>query len=318
MPGAGRLSGKTALVTGATGFIGAALARRLQGEGAVVHGLSRRPAPAGDACDRWWTADLVDGDATRRVLDAARPDLVFHLASQVAGAREVEHVLPMLHANLVGTVNLLAAAAQPRGPRVLLAGSMEEPPTDGRWPVPASPYAAAKLAAGAYARMFHALYGTPAVCLRIFMVYGPGQPDTRKLVPYVTTSLLRDEAPALSSGARRVDWIYVDDVVEAFVAAAVAEGVEGRTIDVGSGELVTVRSVVERLVALIRPSVAPRFGAVAERALEQEPVADPAPAAALLGWRPRVPLDEGLRRTVAWYRELGRTPGVPKATGVSR
>ena len=69
--------------------------------------------------------------------------------------------------------------------------------------------------------------------LRIFMVYGPGQRDTRKLVPYVTTSLLRGEMPELTSGAREVDWIYVDDVVEAFLAAAVAPGAEGTSLDVG-------------------------------------------------------------------------------------
>ncbi len=86
--------------------------------------------------------------------------------------------------------------------------------------VPGSPYAAAKTAVASYGRMFHALYGLPIVHLRVFMVYGPGPQDITKLVPYVTGCLLRGEPPRLSSGTREIDWIYIDDVVEAFVAAA--------------------------------------------------------------------------------------------------
>jgi nucleoside-diphosphate-sugar epimerase len=90
-----------------------------------------------------------------------------------------------------------------------------------------SPYAAAKFAASAYGRMFHALYHTPVTILRLFMVYGPGQQDLRKLVPYVTLALLKGEMPRVSSGVREVDRIYVDDVAAGYLAAATATGVEG-------------------------------------------------------------------------------------------
>jgi nucleoside-diphosphate-sugar epimerase len=186
--------------------------------------------------------------------------------------------------------------------RLVMAGSLEEPTPDRAWPTPHSPYAAAKLGAGAYARMCHALYGTPVVWPRLFMVYGPAQPDVRKLVPYVTTSLLHDESPELSSGSRPVDWIYIDDVVDALLAAAVADGVEGRTFDVGSGRLVPIRHVVEEIARLCDAKVAPHFGTVPERPLEQVRVADVAPTAAYLGWRAQTPLEEGLRKTVDWYR----------------
>ena len=83
--------------------------------------------------------------------------------------------------------------------------------------------------------MFHALYGLPVINLRTFMTYGPGQRDGSKLIPYVATALLRGESPRLSSGTREVDWIYVGDVVDAYLAAAVADGVEGTSIDIGSG-----------------------------------------------------------------------------------
>ena len=299
------LRGKVTLVTGATGFIGATVAGRLRAAGAIVHGVSRHAQPENGACDRWWQADFSDIGEVRAVVAAVEPDVVLHLAALVSGARGLDSVLPMLHANLLAAVNLLVATTERPVERLVLAGSLEEPPPDLAWAVPPSPYAAAKLGAGAYARMCHALYGTPAVCLRLSMVYGPAQPDLHKLVPYVTLSLLRGEAPALSSGTRPVDWVYVEDVVEALLAAAVTDAAVGRTLDVGSGELVTVREVVERIARLVESGASPRFGAVPERALEQVRVANVAETAACLGWRAWTPLEEGLARTVDWYRRHG-------------
>jgi UDP-glucose 4-epimerase len=307
-------AGKTVLLTGATGFIGGATARRLREAGATVHGLSRRPPADGDTCDRWWPIDITEITAVRGVLAAVRPEIVFHLAGLSSGSRALDMVLRMVHVNLVGAVNLLVAATERPVARLVFAGSLEEPSPDGAWPVPASPYAAAKLGAGAYMRMFHALYGTPALWLRLFMVYGPAQPDVQKLIPYVTLSLLRGEAPALSSGTRLVDWVYIDDVVEGLMAAAVAEGLEGRTLDVGSGELVAVREVVAELERLVNPRVLPRFCAIPERPMEQVRVADAAATAALLGWRPRTPLKEGLAKTVDFYRR--QVPGAAETLEV--
>jgi len=303
------LSGKIALVTGATGFIGGALARRLRESGASVHGVTRRPTDGLDPRVRWWRADLEDADETRRLIDEARPDLVFHFASLVSGDRALEMVLPALRANLLAAVNLMVASTERGRARLFFAGSMEEPSPGEEWPVPCSPYAAAKFAAGAYARMCHALYGTPVTWFRIFMVYGPGQPDERKLIPYVARALIRGEAPAVSSGSRAVDWVYVDDVVEGVLAAAIRGGLEGRTLDIGSGRLVSVRTVVESLVQIVASGATARFGAVAARARERECVADVQATHARLGWRPRVSLEEGLERTVAWYRARGDGEG---------
>jgi UDP-glucose 4-epimerase len=298
------LSGRSALVTGATGFVGAALVRRLREAGAAVHCVSRRHQPAAGPWVRWWQADLTEAADVRRLFAAARPDLVFHLAGLTSASRDLPGVLPILHANLVATVNILVAAAEYPVRRLLLTGSLEEPLPDGTWPVASSPYAASKLAAGMYMRMCHALYGAPAVCLRVFMVYGPQQSDVRKLVPHVTCSLLRGEVPAVSSGRRPVDWIYVDDVADAFLAAAVAEGVEGETLDVGSGCLVTVREVAERLSRIVDSGIRPSYGSMPDRPLEQTCVADVERTDARLGFRAGTSLDAGLRKTVEWYRRV--------------
>lgn len=291
--------GTRALVTGATGFIGAHLTRRLAGLGAVVHAVSRRPGRTSEHGEVWHAADLADPGAVRNLVRRVRPDHVFHLASAVTGARDPAIVRATLDANLGAAVNLLTAATEVPVRRLVLAGSVEEP-REGD-PTPQSPYAVAKWAATGYARMFHRLWGVPVTVLRVAMVYGPDQPDTGKLVPYVTLALLRGEDPELSSGTRPVDWVYVDDVVEAFVRAAEAEAAAGRVLDVGGGGRVTVRETVELLARIVGGAARPRFGAVADRPLDRPQVSDIGPTAEVLGWRPRVGLEEGLRRTVAWY-----------------
>lgn len=300
MSAGGSLRGRHVLVTGASGFIGAHLVARLERDGAVVHAVSR--SAEGSAGSRWWRVDLADAEQVAALVAAVEPMVIFHLASEVAGAREVANVLPMFRSNLASTVNLLCAAA-PLGARVVLAGSMEEPDPGDPGAAAGSPYAAAKGAGTIYARMFHTLYGLPVVHLRVFMVYGPGQRDERKLVPYVTLALLRGEPPRLMSGRRAVDWIYVEDVVDAFLAAAVSDDAVGRSLDVGTGRLETVRGVVERLAGLVGGDAEPEFGAMGDRPLEAVRIARTAATEAAMGWKPRVALEVGLARTVAFYRD---------------
>jgi len=300
------LRGARVLVTGASGFIGQRLCRRLAEAGARVHATGRSGELSGEELEGRSRGDLAEASFARSLVEEARPDLVFHLASRVTGSREPEAVLPTFHANLASTVNLLVAVRDAGCRRLILAGSMEEPEPDAEsLPVPASPYAAAKGAASAYARMFHALYGLPVVTARLFMVYGPGQRDLGKLVPHVTTSLLRGERPRLSSGRRPVDWIYVDDAVDGLAALATAPEIEGERLDVGSGELVTVREVAERLAAIVRAAgVAAELGVgeLPDRPLETVRRADVERTRELTGWRPEVSLDEGLWRTYEAFR----------------
>jgi nucleoside-diphosphate-sugar epimerase len=247
--------------------------------------------------------DLADPTATDALVDAVRPHVVFHLAAHVTGRREAAEVRPSVLNTLLASVNVLSSVTRVGCDRLVMAGSMEEPDTGISEAVAASPYAAAKWAASSHARMFHALHGTPAVILRLFMVYGPGQHDRTKLVPYVITSLLRGERPQVTSGSRLVDWVFVDDVVRAFIAAGAVSGVEGSTVDIGSGRTVTVRKVVESLIDLVDPDLGADFGAVPERPGEGSRAADVARAAATLGWHPSVVLEEGLAQTLRWYRQ---------------
>ncbi|MEV0623158.1 NAD-dependent epimerase/dehydratase family protein [Nonomuraea sp. NPDC050404] len=291
---------KRVLVTGASGFIGGHLATRLAALEADVHAVSRG---IGTQAFRWHQVDLRDQKATAGLLRAVSPDVVFHLASEVNGARDPEMVPVTLAGNLQTTVNLLTAAVRHEC-RVVLAGSIEEPrPGNGHAAAP-SPYAMAKHAASGYADLYRRLWDLPCTVLRPSMVYGPAQRDTSKLVPYVTLALLRGEEPRLTSGAKVADWVYVDDVVSAFVAAAESDRAIGQSFDVGTGIRTSVRELVKLLYELAGNPAEPPFGAVADRALDITQAADTGPALDLIGWRPTVDLTDGLRRTLEWYAGL--------------
>jgi UDP-glucose 4-epimerase len=275
MEWADRLSGNSVLVTGASGFIGGHLCRRLTACGARVHAVSRGSQRSDSEHLSWWQADCGDSSEIRELFRAVRPQIVFHLASHVAGARELDVVLPTFSGNLASTVHLLTAAAEVGCQRIVLAGSSEEPLGFNETAFPCSPYAAAKWASSIYGRMFHQLFQLPVVMPRIFMTYGPDQKDVHKLVPYVIRRLLRGEVPRLSSGRRQADWIYVGDVVEGLLRAAVVHGIEGCGFDLGSGSLISVREIVGQITEIVDGSVEPVFDASLDRPFEQERAADP-------------------------------------------
>jgi nucleoside-diphosphate-sugar epimerase len=181
---------------------------------------------------------------------------------------------------------------------------MQEPSTDAGKCIPCSPYAAAKWAGAAYARMFHEVFGLPVVVVRPFMVYGPGQP-AGKVIPYIIRSFMDGEQPKIGPGSQGVDWIYIDDVVRGLLETAHAKGVEGRTLDLGSGTAVPLSVVVAEIAALLPTSPRPVFGS-ASRPLERLKVADTETTWRLLGWRAEVSIREGLRRTVAHWRSVER------------
>jgi len=300
-----QLTGQKILVTGAGGFIGSHLWRALCQRGAEVHGVSRKIPGNNEGSMHWWQGDLADASMIRNLVATIKPDIIFHLASHVAGSRDLKLVWPTFESNLVSTVNLLTIASEIGCQRIILAGSLEEPETDSGEAVPCSPYAAAKGASNSYARMFYALYQTPVVVVRLFMVYGPGQQDLSKLIPYVTLSLLNKQPPKLGSGQRQVDWVYVEDVVDGLVAAAQAPNIEGRTVDLGSGSLVSVRTVVQQLADRIGHETELLWGALPDRPMERTRVANISQTYGTIGWKPKTSLALGLERTVNWYREHG-------------
>ena len=280
--------------------------------GASVHGVSRTESTGSASHVIWSRTELTDGPSVRALVRHVNPDVVFHLAGHVIGSQGLEHVGPTFDLNMVSTIHILTAATETDRCRVVLAGSMQEPHADDPAAVPCSPYAASKWACSGYARMFHALYQLPVIIPRPFMVYGPGQWDLTKLLPYVITSLLRGDTPRISSGTRQLDWVYVADVVDGLLVAAKSQYVDARTIDLGTGELVSIRDTVALVQELLGGRTEALFGAVADRPLERPHAARIDETTRLLGWTPATSLKDGLSETIAWYRSSPSTE-----TGVS-
>jgi nucleoside-diphosphate-sugar epimerase len=300
MTGEAALAGERVLITGASGFLGRHLCARLLGAGAEVHAVSRTSRSSCDRRSRWWCADIEDLDTTRRLIADVKPHRVFHLGGLINGTPDLKLVVPTYHSLLTSSVNLLTAIAEAGCERFVLVGSLEEPTENAAEACPTSPYGAAKWAVSAYGRMFKQLFGVPVVIARTHMAYGPGQP-TWKVIPYSILALLRNEAPRLSSGRRPLDWIYVDDVVDGLVLVGCRPGLEG-SVELGSGTLTPIRDIIAKLVAMIAPSIEPIFDALPDRPRASERPADIETTRARLGWVATTSLDEGLARTVSWYR----------------
>jgi len=243
--------------------------------------------------------NVQDAGSVRWAVGQADPDVVFHLAAVGVTEPGVDPALA-LEVNSGGTVHLLEALRGRDVGRVVLAGTCYEygarEAVEGLDPFNA--YAASKVAAWAFGRMYWRAHGLPAVTVRPFQVYGPGQP-AHTLVPAAIRAALAGKDFPMTPGEQGRDFVYVDDVVDGMLAAAAAPDIEGHSLDLGTGRVYLVRQVVERIWAMTgargrvlagdlpyRSGTVMRLGADADR------------TAWLTGWRARVALEEGLRRTI--------------------
>jgi len=312
------LAGKRVLVTGATGFIGSHLTRRLVAEGARVSAFMRATSDRrslADALDRVSVheVDIGDADGVSAAMARIRPEVVFHLAAIGMSEPFISPKVAM-RVNVHGTLHLLEAAHQLGVRRFVHSGTAYEygdaarsDPLAKEGLDPINIYAASKAAAWAFVRMYARTYGLPAVTMRLFAVYGPGQPP-KTLVPSAVCAALEGRDFPMTPGEQMRDFVFVSDVVEGYLRAATAPGVEGVSIDLGAGQAWTIGEVVTRLFELAGSQGKPLVGALPYRPGEtMKQVADTRAARELLNWQATTSLEDGLRQTVEWYRQ---SPGV--------
>jgi nucleoside-diphosphate-sugar epimerase len=312
------VEGKRVLVTGATGFLGSYVVKRLVAEGALVFGVSSSVSSATperlvDVIDHMelLEANMRDGSSLAHVVAAARPELVIHQAAFTHVGKSFSRIDENIQTNIQGTVNLLQAL-DGNYERFINIGTGD---VYGDAPVPfledgpvrpASPYAVSKYAGERFCRMFHQAYGWPIVCLRPFNVFGPHQSPDR-IIPELIISALSGKDLQMTEGTQTREFIYVDDVAEVFVRSLTQPGIDGEVINVSRGEEVSIRQLAITVLELMGNPVQALFGSLAYRPTEiWRMFGDNSKARQLLDWTPTTSLTDGLNHTIDWYRSQAR------------
>jgi nucleoside-diphosphate-sugar epimerase len=295
------------LITGAAGFIGANLTRRLIAEGEDVW-LGVKPGS-----DPWRIAgiegeavrcdlDLMDADCIERTVADAQPQCVMHLAAHGAYSWQTDP-WAIAETNVLGTLRLLEACTRAGVERFVNAGTSSEygfrdhAPREDEAPEPNSHYAAAKAAGTGYCGYFGREGRLATVTLRLYSAYGPWE-EPKRLIPTLVRAGLQGELPPLVNPDVARDFVYVGDVCEAFALAASADLPErGAVYNVASGTQTTLGELVDVAREVFGITAQPDWGSMEQRDWDTSTwVGDPSKINSQLGWRPRVSLEEGLER----------------------
>jgi nucleoside-diphosphate-sugar epimerase len=302
-----------ALITGATGFVGSCLSRRLLSEGYEVH-IFTRPAS-----NRWRIADLApslndhhvdlrDAEKVEKQVGAIRPEVIFHLATYGGFAFQRETNV-IFASNLTGTINLLKACAKVGFERFVNTGSSSEygfkssPMKESDLPEPRGDYGVAKVAASLFCRAEAERLRLPVITLRLFSPFGPWD-DPKRLIPYVMAEFLRDVQPRLANPEAVRDYVFIDDVVEVYLKTVGASLPFGEIYNIGSGVQHSIADVVRQIQACMTGCPTPIWGArQVERPEPGNWVGDISKTTSDLGWIPQMPLRTGLTKTADWMKE---------------
>ena len=305
------------LITGIGGFIGSSLARALLAKNEQVRGLDnfstgkrqnlQEILPRIDFCE----ADILDLDAMHKA--CAGVDYVLHQAAIPSVPKSVLDPVGSNRANVDGTVNVLVAARDAKVKRVVYAASSSAygdtptlPKHEAMTPDPISPYAVAKLASEHYMISFFRCYGLETVSLRYFNIFGPHQDPSSQysgVLAKFISQMLRGEQPTIfGDGEQSRDFTYIDNAVEAnLLSCHAAPQAAGKVFNVATGRRVTLNETFQLLRGMTSYEGQPIYGA--ERGGDiKHSLADISQAEKYLGYKPKVDFEEGLRRTVGWYR----------------
>ena len=312
------IEGKRVLVTGAAGFIGSHLTEALLNSGAQVTAMVRYNS--GSAIGnlaflppklrkplRIVAGNIEDGDFVFRAMEGQ--EIVLHLAALIAIPYSYVAPRSYIRTNVEGSLNVLEAARRLGTRRVVhtstseVYGTARYTPIDEGHPLQGqSPYSASKIGADMVAEAYFRSFETPVVTVRPFNTFGPRQ-SARAFIPTIISQAMKGDTIRLGSLAPQRDMTYVSDTVEGFVRAAIAPGVEGETINLGTGEAHSIGEFAERILKLIGGDKMIVHDAVRDRPERSEVmklVSNNAKAARLLDWRPAVSLDDGLRKAIAF------------------
>jgi UDP-glucose 4-epimerase len=304
------------LVTGGAGFIGSNIVDELLRRGETVRVLDNLSTGRLEnlaATRERITFDEADIRAPEKIARCFEGvDYVIHEAALASVAASVVDPASTNAVNVDGTLNVLLAARDARVKRVVFAASSAAYGDNPRLPLreteeaqPLSPYALTKLAGECYCKVFFQVYGLETVALRYFNVFGPRQDPSSPysgVLSIFVTAYLRQSIPVIfGDGEQSRDFTYVENVVEATIAACRAAGAAGKVINIGTGQARTLNQIIAVLNGIFARQVTPRYESPRVGDVRHS-LAEPSLARRLLAFETRVGFEEGLRRTVEWYR----------------
>jgi dTDP-glucose 4,6-dehydratase len=312
-------SRRTVLVTGAGGFIGSHLAERMASLGARTRAFVRYSSTGSAGwLDRSslrdeievFRGDITDPGSVSKAMDGV--DVVFHLAALIGIPYSYDAPRQYVRTNVEGTLNVLQGALAEEVERVVhtstseVYGTPRYMPIDEGHPLQGqSPYSATKIAADKLTESFHRSYGLAVVTLRPFNTYGPRQ-SARAVIPTIITQCLTGGPLRLGNTRPTRDLNFISDTVDGFERAGRASGAVGEVINIGSGTEVSIADLATRIATMMgrdhRIETSPERMRPDDSEVERL-CASTEKAARLLGWRSTVPLEEGLRRSIAWFSQ---------------
>ena len=306
---------KRIFVTGATGFIGSWLTRRLHEAGFQVGVMNRAdssPWRIQDLIDHLevYEGDLADTQAVEKAISDFKPEIIFHLATYYTVEHKPAEIPNLINTNVLGTVNLLEAAKNTQVNLFVNTSSCfvykqkNVPLTENDELSPINLYAATKLQAEEACAYYAETYGLPAVTFRLFPPYGPADSE-RKLIPFLIKNLIAKNSPDLTTGKQQWDFVYVQDIVDAYLRL-ISTQIQGKhqVFNIGTGNAVSIREVAGIIREIVHSDIEPDWGKVPHRKNEVWfTSANISKANALLNWQPKTSLTEGLSATVEWYKK---------------
>jgi UDP-glucose 4-epimerase len=303
-------------VTGATGFIGRHLVKRLVAEGysvgALVRSSSSLRKTEGMGEISPYEGDVRNYDDLKKAFSAFQPDAVIHLVTYYAVMHRADEIGVMLDTNVKGTINLLEAAKESGTVKLFINTStcaVYKPEnrllTEQDAVRPQNLYAMTKLQAEEACSYYAEAFDLPCVTLRLFPPYGPGDHE-RRLIPYVIDSIIKNVPPNLTTGKQEWDFVYIDDIISAFVATLKASPFSDKhpIFNIGTGNAVSIRTVVEKIRHALGSDIDLPWGSVPHRVNEVwYNSSNSSQAANVLGWKPETGIDDGITRTVGWFKD---------------
>lgn len=301
------MKNKRILITGIDGFVGTRLRKRLESLGTHVYGISKT-----SSSQRILHTDILDFGGIESFIEKKDITLCFHLAGVSlveAGQEDPYHTFDI---NIKGTLNILELARRFLFEKVIIAstshvyGNNRLPFREGYTPRPSRPYETSKactdLIAQSYADTFH----LPVLIPRFVNIYGPGDTNFSRLIPKTIRSVLQNKNPTMWGGDIIRDYLYIDDAIDAYIKLAQVDMKKigkNRLLNFGVGNATTVKDIINKIIEISKKNVTINY-VEDERAQEiKSQYVSYAKARRLLGWKPKTTIDEGLKKTIEWYKK---------------